>query len=85
MAPHPDHEKRVRLQHTGQNNMYLMRERMEKQSSEINRKRNIEEAGSGTDAPATTPPQLRPTRTPNAPIDSTRHNTGWPQQIRSPR
>ncbi|GAB3199939.1 hypothetical protein ABID22_003913 [Pontibacter aydingkolensis] len=53
-----------------------LRERMDEQASEINRKRNIEEFD--RNGPATTPPALRPQMLPISPVDSTRHNIYWP-------
>ncbi|RIJ33545.1 hypothetical protein [Pontibacter oryzae] len=53
-----------------------LRDRMDEQASEINRKRNIEQFNSNS--PAMTPNTLRPLQLPLAPIDSTRHNIYWP-------
>jgi len=53
-----------------------VRERMDQQASEINRKRNIEEFDHN--GAAMTPPDLRPRQLPYAPIDLTRHNIYWP-------
>lgn len=53
-----------------------LRDRMDEQSSEINRKRNIEEFD--RNEPAMTPPDLRPQQVPLAPVDSVVHNnTEW--------
>lgn len=53
-----------------------LREGMDEQASEINRKRNIEEFD--RNEPAMTPPTLRPTLVPHAPVDSAVHNnTDW--------
>ncbi|MDX5423635.1 MAG: hypothetical protein LPK14_15380, partial [Hymenobacteraceae bacterium] len=53
-----------------------IRERMDEQASEINRKRNIEQFDQNK--AAMTPPDLRPRQLPFSPIDSTRHNIYWP-------
>ncbi|AKD03457.1 hypothetical protein PKOR_10385 [Pontibacter korlensis] len=53
-----------------------LRERMDGQASEINRKRNIEQLD--LNKPAMTPNNLRPQLLPFAPVDSTRHNIYWP-------
>jgi hypothetical protein len=53
-----------------------LRDQMDEQASEINRKRNIEEFN--RNEPAMTPNTLRPRLVPNAPIDSTRHNINTP-------
>ena len=66
-------EQRVRYSPNIDRNL---RERMNEQASEINRKRNIEEFD--RNGPATTPPTLRPQQLPIAPVDSTRHNIYWP-------
>ncbi|WP_299824952.1 hypothetical protein [uncultured Pontibacter sp.] len=64
-----------RVRYNGDASMDI-RERMNEQSSEINRKRNIEEFD--RNGPATTPPALRPQQLPISPVDSTRHNIYWP-------
>ena len=71
LAAAPD----TRVRYRGEPNATL-REQMNGQASEINRKRNIEQFN--RNKPAMTPPELRPQRLPNAPIDSTRHNVQWP-------
>ncbi|MDX5347047.1 MAG: hypothetical protein LPK19_07350 [Hymenobacteraceae bacterium] len=48
------------------------RQELSEKSSDINRKKNIEEYRSND--PANTPTELRPRRADNAPIDTTRHN-----------
>ncbi len=48
-----------------------LRDRMDEQSSEINRKRNIGEFD--RNGPAMKPPEVRPERLPNAPSDTTKH------------
>ncbi|MCC9166050.1 hypothetical protein [Pontibacter harenae] len=73
LAERPLANERVR--YAGNPNASL-RERMNEQASEINRKRNIEQFDQNK--PAMTPPRLRPQRLPSAPIDSTRHNVQWP-------
>lgn len=73
LPPGPVTEQRVRYQRDV--NMGL-REQMDEQASEINRKRNIEEFD--RNGPATTPPSLRPLMLPASPIDTTRHNIYWP-------
>lgn len=47
-----------------------LRDRMDEQSSDINRKRNIEENRNGS---ATKPPEARPEQLPNSPVDTTKH------------
>jgi hypothetical protein len=66
-------ERRVRLRADPGTDL---RDQMDEQASEINRKRNIEEFNQND--PATTPNTLRPSRVPNAPVDSTRHNINTP-------
>ncbi|MCJ8166478.1 hypothetical protein MKJ04_16655 [Pontibacter sp. E15-1] len=53
-----------------------LREKMDEQSSEINRKRNIEEFNQNL--PATTPNALRPQQLPHAPVDTVQHNVTRP-------
>lgn len=53
-----------------------LRQRMDNNASEINRKRNIEQFDSNK--PAMTPNALRPRTLPYAPIDSSRHFIYWP-------
>ncbi|WP_299759796.1 hypothetical protein [uncultured Pontibacter sp.] len=55
-----------------------LRQRMDNQASEINRKRNIEQFDSNK--PAMEPNTLRPQLLPHAPIDSSRHFIYWPVQ-----
>ena len=62
-------EQRVR--YTGNANANL-RDRMDEQSSDINRKKNIEE--SDRNNPAMKPPEVRPEQLPNSPRDTTKHN-----------
>lgn len=69
-----DQNRRVRYQNN--TTTAPLRQSMDEQASEINRKRNIEDAGSNN--PATTPPDLRPQRVPNAPVDSAIHNVNRP-------
>lgn len=74
-------EKRVRLH---ENETATIRESMDEQASEINRKRNIEEANHNN--PAMRPPELRVRQMPHAPLDSAVHNnTEWlmPRYFRS--
>ena len=59
-----------RVRYRGDANAGL-RDRMDEQASEINRKRNIEEFD--RNGPAMRPPEVRPERLPNAPIDTTKH------------
>lgn len=73
MPPNPDINRRVVF---GNGANEQLRRQMYEQSSEVNRKRNIEE--SNQNAPATAPPARRPMRAPNAPVDSTRHNVQVP-------
>ncbi|NDK57043.1 hypothetical protein [Pontibacter fetidus] len=47
-----------------------LRDRMDEQSSDINRKKNIEENRNG---PASKPPEVRPEQLPNSPVDTTKH------------
>jgi hypothetical protein len=69
----PPVQERVRLRAGPDTDL---RDQMDEQSSEINRKRNIEELHQNQ--PAMTPNTLRPTLVPNAPVDSTRHNVNFP-------
>jgi len=62
-------EKRVR--YSG-NADATLRDRMDEQASEINRKKNIEETDRAD--PAMKPPEVRPERLPNSPRDTTKHN-----------
>ncbi|MEJ8756037.1 hypothetical protein WG947_03455 [Pontibacter sp. H259] len=62
-------EERVR--YTG-NADATLRDRMDEQSSDINRKKNIEE--SDRNNPAMKPPEVRPEQLPNSPRDTTKHN-----------
>ncbi|HEY4650327.1 MAG TPA: hypothetical protein VIG72_02890 [Pontibacter sp.] len=70
----PGVERNERVRYVGDANTGL-RGRMEEQASEINRKRNIEE---NRNSPAMRPPEVRPERLPNAPIDTTKHT---PRQV----
>ncbi|MCC9136185.1 hypothetical protein ACFSKU_00990 [Pontibacter silvestris] len=70
--------QRVRLVDDSQ---YGLRQHMDNQASEINRKRNIEEFD--RNGPAMTPPERRPVLLPHAPVDSTRHNIYWPYNTRA--
>ncbi|OKL39357.1 hypothetical protein A3841_01970 [Pontibacter flavimaris] len=72
LPPGPSNE-RVTLRH---NPAQTLRDRMDNQASEINRKRNIEQFDSNS--PAMTPNTLRPQQLPHAPVDSSRHNIYWP-------
>ncbi|MFD2248147.1 hypothetical protein [Pontibacter ruber] len=76
LEPDPAHNRRVQY---SDNRDAELRRQMNQQASEINRKKNVEE---GQNAPATTPPTLRPRQVPNAPVDSTRHNVQRPLRIR---
>ncbi|MBB6611043.1 hypothetical protein H7F15_08345 [Pontibacter sp. Tf4] len=67
--PGVDRENRVRYR--GDANAGL-RDRMDEQASEINRKKNIEETN--RNAPAMKPPEVRPEQLPNAPVDTTKHS-----------
>ncbi|GAB3829059.1 hypothetical protein GCM10028895_43450 [Pontibacter rugosus] len=73
MPPPARVNERVTLRN---NSAETLREQMDEQASEINRKRNIEQFDSN--APAMTPNTLRPRQLPYSPIDSTRHNIYWP-------
>ena len=64
-------ERNQRVRYRGDANADL-RDRMDEQSSDINRKKNIEETGRND--PAMKPPELRPERLPNSPVDTTKHN-----------
>lgn len=64
-----DREQRIRYR--GDANAGL-RERMDEQASEINRKRNIEEFD--RNGPAMKPYEIRPERLPHSPSDTTKHN-----------
>ncbi len=59
-----------------------LREQMDEQASEINRKRNIEEFN--RNLPATTPNTLRPQQLPNAPVDTATHNITRPMRPATP-
>lgn len=74
LPPGPSYE-RVTLR---SNPNQTLRDRMDNQASEINRKRNIEQFDSNS--PAMTPNTLRPQLLPFAPIDSSRHFIYWPMQ-----
>ncbi len=76
MPPNPDNDRRVQF---GSGDNAELRRQMDEQSSDINRKKNIEE---GNNSPATTPPALRPQQVPNAPVDTTRHNVQRPLKNR---
>ncbi|TXK38019.1 hypothetical protein FVR03_14505 [Pontibacter qinzhouensis] len=76
--PNPDHNRRV--QHSTSSNLDQVRKQMNQQSSESNRKLNIEE--STHHGPATTPTTERSQRVVGAPIDSTSHRTSWPVRPR---
>ncbi|WP_439881639.1 hypothetical protein ACSX1A_00480 [Pontibacter sp. MBLB2868] len=73
LPPGPAVEQRVRYRGNAQADL---RERMDQEASEINRKRNIEQFD--RNKAAMTPPDLRPQQLPFSPIDSTRHNIYWP-------
>ncbi|WP_242927646.1 hypothetical protein [Pontibacter vulgaris] len=73
LPANPDNDRRVQFE---RGNNAELRRQMNEQSSDINRKRNIEEQGSNS--PATTPPMLRPQQLPNAPIDTVHHNVQRP-------
>lgn len=77
LEPDPALDRRVRY---STNRDAELRKQMNQQSSDINRKRNIEE--SGQNAPATVPPMLRPVQVPKAPIDSARQNVPQPLPTR---
>ncbi len=66
LPPSPDHSQRVRTEAGDP-----VRRQMYEQSSDVNRKRNIEETN--RNAPVNLPPEVRPRTLPNAPLDSTRH------------
>lgn len=66
-------DERVRLQ---ENETATLRDRMDEQASEINRKKNIEAVSPIN--PAMRPTEIRPEQAPHAPIDSAVHNnTEW--------
>ncbi|NEM98697.1 hypothetical protein [Pontibacter burrus] len=65
--PGVDRENRVRYRSDASTDL---RDRMDEQASEINRKKNIEE--SDRNAPAMKPPEVRPEELPNAPLDTTK-------------
>lgn len=73
LPPGPAVDQRVRYRGNAQADL---RERMDQEASEINRKRNIEQFD--RNKAAMTPPTLRPLQLPYSPIDSTRHNIYWP-------
>jgi hypothetical protein len=79
LPPDPAHTERVPVNSTDNTQL---RKQMDRQSSEINRKRNIEDPG--RNEPATTPPELRPQQLPNAPVDTTRHRIYRPLPTRKP-
>ncbi|MER2996248.1 hypothetical protein [Pontibacter populi] len=66
----PGVERNQRVRYRGDAGAGL-RERMDEQSSDINRKRNIEE--SGRNNPAMKPPEIRPEQLPHSPVDTTKH------------
>lgn len=66
LPPSPDHTQRVTYSESDP-----LRRQMNEQSSDVNRKRNIEETN--RNAPVNLPPEMRPQVLPNAPVDSTRH------------
>ena len=66
----PGVERNDRVRYRGDAGAGL-RDRMDEQSSDINRKRNIEELGRND--PAMKPPEVRPEQLPNAPVDTTKH------------
>jgi hypothetical protein len=78
MPPNPDHSKRVR--YSGNDGNQLRRQ-MNEQSSDVNRKRRIEEHDRG---PVNLPPEVRPQQLPNAPVDTTRHRILRPLPTRPP-
>ena len=71
--PPPDLNRRVR--YSGDPNASL-RERMDEQASEINRKHNIEAMDPNN--PATTPPRQRPQQLPVITSDTVNHNVQRP-------
>ncbi|MFD2513675.1 hypothetical protein ACFSRY_07340 [Pontibacter locisalis] len=73
LPPGPVVDERVRFRGNAQADL---RERMDQEASEINRKRNIEQFD--RNKAAMTPNALRPLQLPYSPIDSTRHNIYWP-------
>ncbi|WP_187264354.1 hypothetical protein [Pontibacter beigongshangensis] len=75
--PNPDHNRRVQQ---GTGNLDQVRRQMNTQSSETNRKINIEEPTHH--GPATTPTTERSQRVEGAPVDSTSHRTAWPVRPR---
>jgi hypothetical protein len=79
MPPSPGQTQRIR--YSGHNGNQLRRQ-MNEQSSEVNRKRNIEEFDHN--APVNLPPEVRPQQLPNAPVDSTRHRILRPLPTRKP-
>ncbi|MBC5775262.1 hypothetical protein H8S95_14380 [Pontibacter sp. KCTC 32443] len=62
-------EENRRTRYRGNANADL-RDQMDEQSSDINRKKNIEENRNG---PGMKPPEVRPERLPNSPVDTTKH------------
>ncbi|MDX5420177.1 MAG: hypothetical protein LPK09_13265 [Hymenobacteraceae bacterium] len=77
LPPDPDHSQRVRYR-AGDPVRRLMYE----QSSDVNRKRTIEEYD--RNAPVNLPPEVRPQQLPNAPVDTTRHRILRPLPTRKP-
>lgn len=77
LPPNPDHTQRVRY---SQDNP--IRRQMYEQSSDINRKRRIEEVD--RNVPVNVPPEIRTQQLPNAPIDNTRHRILRPLPTKPP-
>jgi hypothetical protein len=73
VPPTPAVDQRVKYRGNAQADI---RERMDEEASEINRKRNIEQFD--RNKAAMTPNNLRPQQLPFSPVDSTRHNIYWP-------
>ncbi|WP_299704006.1 hypothetical protein [uncultured Pontibacter sp.] len=77
LPPSPDHSQRVRYSEDNP-----IRRQMYEQSSDVNRKRRIEEVD--RNVPVNVPPEVRPQQLPNAPIDTTRHRIFRPLPTRPP-
>ncbi|MBD1397957.1 hypothetical protein H9Q13_12340 [Pontibacter sp. JH31] len=77
LPPDPRHSQRVRYSEGNP-----VRQLMYEQSSEVNRKRRIEE--NYQNVPVNLPPEVRPHQLPNAPVDTTRHRILRPLPTRPP-
>jgi hypothetical protein len=64
LAPDPDHTQRVRYSEDNP-----VRRQMHEQSSDVNRKRRIEE--NDRNVPVNLPPEVRPQQLPNTPVQTT--------------